>query len=90
MLHKQRRFLKELARTSQAESFLWKRDYLLARNAYFQAIKTAKQDHWNDFLEKEDPKSIFKAMSYTKDATKQRIPVSDMRVSESCPRIRGT
>ena len=24
------------------------------RNNYFQAIKTAKKDHWNHFLEKED------------------------------------
>jgi hypothetical protein len=39
MLHKQRCFVRELARTSQAESFLWKRDYLLARNTYFEAIK---------------------------------------------------
>jgi hypothetical protein len=42
MLHKQRRFIKELARASREEFFLWKKDYLLARNAYFQAIKAAK------------------------------------------------
>jgi hypothetical protein len=41
--------------------------YLQARNIYFQAIKQAKRDHWNAFLEKEDPKSIFKAMLYTKN-----------------------
>jgi hypothetical protein len=35
--------------------------YLEARNINFQAIKKAKRDHWNQFLEKEDPKSIFKA-----------------------------
>jgi len=74
MLHKQRKFTKEHMRTSREESFLWKKDYLLARNAYFQSIKAAKQDHWNQFLEKEDPKSIFKAMAYTKDENKQRIP----------------
>ena len=74
MLHKQRKFVRELTRTSREESFLWKKDYLLARNTYFQAIKAAKQEHWNQFLEKEDPKSIFKAMSYTKDENKQRIP----------------
>jgi uncharacterized protein (UPF0262 family) len=42
MLHKQRRFMKELARASRKEFFLWKKDYLLACNAYFQAIKAAK------------------------------------------------
>lgn len=73
MLQAQRTFHKELAKTSPAESFLWKRDFLLARNAYFQAIKAAKKDHWNHFLEKEDPKSIFKAMAYTKDSASQQI-----------------
>jgi hypothetical protein len=41
--------------------------YIKARNTYFLAIKRAKNEHWNQFLEKEDPKSVFKAMSYTKD-----------------------
>lgn len=49
-------------------------DYSNARNVYFAAIKKAKQAHWNEFLEKEDPKSIFKAMSYTKTRMNQRIP----------------
>jgi hypothetical protein len=48
--------------------------YLLARNLYFQAIKKAKRDHWNKFLENTDPKSIFKAMSYTKLSTQGLIP----------------
>jgi hypothetical protein len=48
--------------------------YLLARNSYFQAIKGAKRDHWNSFLEKTDPKSIFKAMSYTKPLSQGLIP----------------
>jgi hypothetical protein len=46
-----------------------KRDYLLARNAFFQAIKAAKRNHWNSFLEKEDPKSIYKVMAYTKNSS---------------------
>jgi hypothetical protein len=29
--------------------------FLQARNSYFLAIKQAKRDHWNQFLEKEDP-----------------------------------
>ena len=46
----------------------------MAKNTYLQAIKLAKIGHWNSFLEKEDPKSIFKAMSYTKDILVQPIP----------------
>ena len=85
MLHNQRTFQLELARTSPAEAFLWKRDYLLARNAYFHAIKAAKRDHWNQFLEKEDPKSIFKAMAYTKNSPSQRIP--PIQASNATPAI---
>ena len=48
--------------------------YLQSKNAYFLAIKQAKRNHWNQFLEKEDPQSIFKAMSYTKDRLVERIP----------------
>jgi hypothetical protein len=48
--------------------------YLQAKNTYFQAIKQAKRDHWNQFLEKEDPQTIFKAMSYTKNRRIERIP----------------
>ena len=71
---KQRCYVKEAARCSPADCFLWKRDFLNARNLYFQKIKAAKRDHWNQFLEKEDPQSIFKAMSYTRNTTSQRIP----------------
>ena len=48
--------------------------YLMARNTYFLAIKKAKQDHWNSFLEKEDPKSVFKAMAYTTDKRLEKTP----------------
>ena len=48
--------------------------YLQAKNAYFSAIKQAKKDHWNQFLEKEDPKSIFKALAYTKNRLVEKIP----------------
>lgn len=50
------------------------RNYLDAKNKYFTSIKSAKRDHWNAFLEKEDPQSIFKAMSYTTSSKVQRIP----------------
>jgi hypothetical protein len=45
-----------------------------ARNNYFNSIKEAKSSHWNQFLEKEDTQSIFKAMSYTKDTSNQPLP----------------
>jgi hypothetical protein len=51
-----------------------KQAYTTAKNTYFNAIKSAKTEHWNKFLEKEDPKSIFKAMAYTKDLLIQPIP----------------
>ena len=49
-------------------------EYQNAKNRYFNKIKKAKIDHWNKFLSKEDPKSIFKAMSYTKEVQIQPIP----------------
>ena len=48
--------------------------YLKARNEYFMAVKKAKTDHWNKFLEKEDAKSIFRAMKYTNSTRVQRMP----------------
>jgi ribonuclease HI len=51
-----------------------KQQYLIARNSYFQAIKKAKRNHWNLFLEKSDPKSIFKAFSYTNSQLVEKIP----------------
>ena len=48
--------------------------YLQAKNTYFLAIKRAKRDHWNQFLEKEDPKLIFKTMAYTRDRLVEKIP----------------
>lgn len=53
-----------------------KEAYIKNRNSYFSAIKKAKHDHWNRFLAKEDAKSIFKAMSYTKDTSASRIPAT--------------
>lgn len=49
-------------------------NYRRTRNEYFDKIKTAKQDHWNHFLEHEDTQTIFKAMSYTKDRKVAKIP----------------
>ena len=51
-----------------------KSDYLKAKNTYFLAIKKAKREHWNQFLTKEDPTSIYKAMSYTKDSQVGKLP----------------
>jgi hypothetical protein len=52
----------------------FKQLYLAAKNSYFLAIKRAKRDHWNRFLEKEDLKSIYKAMAYTKDRQPEKLP----------------
>jgi ribonuclease HI len=71
--------------------------YLRAKNIYFLAIKNAKRDHWNQFLEKEDSKSIFKALAYTKDKRVERLPpilASDNQLKETfqgrCNALRDT
>lgn len=66
--------------------------YYKARNKYFQAIKTAKKDHWNNFLEKEDTQTIFKAMAYTKDHQNQRIPniATETSFEGKCTAFRST
>ena len=65
MLREQRSLAKDL------ES---KQPYLQAKNSYFLAIKQAKREHQNQFLEKENLKSIFKAIAYTKDRLVEKIP----------------
>jgi hypothetical protein len=55
--------------------------YLDAKRTYFNPVKDAKRQHWNQFLQKEDPKSIFRAMKYTKGNMVQRIPlIRDLQV----------
>ena len=49
--------------------------FLQARNSYFATIKQAKRDHWNQFLKREDPQSIFKALGYTKDRQPTLTPL---------------
>ncbi|KAF7573993.1 hypothetical protein PtrM4_056160 [Pyrenophora tritici-repentis] len=61
----QRAFTQQLQQSSIQESFLFKKDFLTARNTYARAIKEAKKKHWNSFLEQETPQSIYKAMAYT-------------------------
>jgi ribonuclease HI len=65
MIHKQRSF------SQDPDS---REEYLQSKNKYFQAIKQAKRTHWNNFLEKEDPQSIYKALAYTKDYQNQKLP----------------
>ena len=74
MVQKKRHLQRELRKTPHNDCFIWKQDWLIARNLYFLAIKTAKKEHWNTFLEKEDPASIFKAMAYTKTARVDKTP----------------
>jgi hypothetical protein len=69
-----------------------KQQYLIARNSYFSAIKHAKRNHWNQYLEKEDPKSIYKAMAYTKDRQTERMPTISGQTSfqGKCDVLRST
>ena len=52
--------------TRQAYKGPEKEEYKAAQNHYFSEIKKAKIDAWNNFLEKNDSKSIFQALKYTK------------------------
>ena len=49
-------------------------DFKTLRNQYFSAIKLAKQQHWNNFLESEQPENIYKAFRYTKDSFTSTLP----------------
>jgi len=71
-LRKLRKIITALNRKAIKNPY-FSRKYQDAKNDYYNAIKRAKIDHWNQFLTKEDPKSIFKAMSYTKDVQAQPI-----------------
>lgn len=62
---------RETKRQQSSESY---RTYKAAKNRYFQEIKQAKRDHWNQFLEGNSPKTVFKAMQYTKDLRRDQIP----------------
>lgn len=50
------------------------RVYTNAKATYFKSIQRAKSGHWNAFLEREDPKSIYRALKYTKAKDSQAIP----------------
>ena len=56
-----------------SEYTLFKEELTIAKNKYFNTIKKTKKEHWNNFLEKEDTQSIFKAISYTKDYNTNNI-----------------
>ena len=61
-------------KAKESKYTLFKEEVTNARNIYFNSIKVEKTKHWNQFLEKEDSQSIFKAFSYTKDYSSQVIP----------------
>jgi ribonuclease HI len=69
-----------------------KQPYLQAKNSYFLAIKRAKRDHWNQFLEKEDPQSIYRAMAYTKEQQVGKLPpiASKELFQDKCDIFRNT
>ncbi|KAF7574104.1 hypothetical protein PtrM4_057270 [Pyrenophora tritici-repentis] len=90
--HYRRIFKEKLETTAIHDAYLEKRDFLRARNTYNKAIKDAKRKHWNEFLEKEDPQSIYKAMTYTKDNKVERIPPIQGETSfdKKCQAFRNT
>lgn len=73
-------------------SVIQKRQCCTARNVYLQAIKAAKRDHWNQFLTKEDPRNVYKAMAYTKDFQRSQIPtvLGQTQFQDKCNALRGT
>ena len=68
------------------------RNNIQARNVYFLAIKNAKRAHWNQFLEKEDSKSIFKALSYTRNKRIEKLPPIEGKelFQDKCNAFRNT
>ena len=67
--------MQRLYRKAKASKYVFfKEELSKAKNLYFNSIKLAKLQHWNQFLEKEDVQSIYKAMSYTKSGNNQPIP----------------
>jgi ribonuclease HI len=46
-----------------------------ARNQYFQEIKLAKQQCWNNFLENADSDQVFKAYKYCKQRKLEKTPI---------------
>jgi ribonuclease HI len=48
----------------------WKK----ARNTYFNAIRTAKETSWVEFLETRGPDNVFEALRYTKEKGLTKVP----------------
>ena len=45
--------------------------YRKARSTYFHAIRKAKREHWNTFLEEADDNDIYTALKFTKSFVRQ-------------------
>ena len=89
-LNRAARVLKKEASREGNQVHQWKREYLIAKYGYLRAIKKAKINHWEAFLQKETPKEIFKAIAYTKDNLSTRIPAIKGKESfrEKCQAFR--
>ena len=89
-LNRAARVLKKEASREGNQIHQWKREYLITKYGYLRAIKKAKINHWEAFLQKETPKEIFKAMAYTKDNLSTRIPAIKGKESfrEKCQAFR--
>ena len=76
-------YISELRKTLSREKNRWKKSrteenheqYQQARNCYFNEIKMAKSNCWNQFLEKAEGKEIFKAFAYTKQKRIERLSI---------------
>lgn len=70
-----RKSMQKYYRLNKASGYtLFFEELKTAKNLYFNTIKRKKREHWNQFLEREDAQSIFKAMAYTKNSTSSLIP----------------
>jgi hypothetical protein len=58
-----RRFLKELARTSRKESFLWKKDYLLAHSASDSQMQSNSTSQRLNFFTTPQKKDLSQSLS---------------------------
>src|SRR6266536_1478183 len=75
--------ISELRKTLSREKIGWKKSrteenheqYQQARNCYFNEIKMAKSNCWNQFLEKAEGKNFFKAFAYIKKKRIERLPI---------------
>lgn len=73
-----RKEMKKIKKQWQNNISTWQ-DFQNSRNIYFSAIKDAKSQCWNNFLENAEGKDIFKAFHYTKQRMTQKLPILEYK-----------